>query len=294
MRFGVHVSISRGPEKTAGFAVERGCEAVQIFSSNPRGWALSKAGPAEDRMLLDALRAQDIGPILLHTPYLLNIATADEEVFTRSVGSLVHAADRARRLEGYVVVHAGRDRRDDRDRALERAAAAVLTALKLVPDARILIEPTAGGRGAVACRAHDLAELLAAIGHDRVGACLDTCHAHAAGYDLSTAAGATAWLDDVDAQVGLSRVPALHANDSRDPSGSNRDRHWHLGEGTIGEAGFAAILSDPRLKGKAVICETPGDADDDRRNLARARGFAQTESRSTSSAAARSSKSRRK
>jgi deoxyribonuclease-4 len=274
MRFGVQVSVSKGALKAVEFAVERGCETVQIFSSNPRAWALSRADPAGDAELRAAFDAKDIGPVLLHTPYLINIATPDPELYAKSVASLVHAADKARRLDGYVIVHAGRDQSSPREDAVDRAAAAVLTVLKLVPDARLLVELTAGGPGAVAARIAEAAELLDALDDARVGLCLDTCHAHAAGYDLTSPKGATAWLDEADAAFGLGRVPAIHCNDARDPRGSNRDRHWHIGQGEIGEAGFRTLLRDARLQEKTFICETPGGVVEDRENLARARALA--------------------
>lgn len=266
--------VSRGPLKAVEFALERGCEVAQIFSSNPRSWAPSKMSPAEDAELLEALAAKDIGPLLLHTPYLINIATDDDALFARSVANLAAAAERACRLRGAVIVHAGKATGRSREEALDRAAAAVLTALELHPEARILVELTAGGRGAVAARLPEGAELLEAIGDERVGVCLDTCHAHASGYDLTSPSGARAWVDEACDRIGASRIGAIHANDSRDPRGSHRDRHWHLGQGEIGEAGFTTILGDARLAATVVVCETPGGPVEDRDNIARARRYA--------------------
>lgn len=271
MRFGAHIAIARGPSKAVAAASERGCDAVQGFSSNPRAWALSRADPVQDGELRAAFEGAGIGPVVLHTPYLLNIASADGDVYTRSVATLVHAADRARRLDGYAVVHAGRDQTGPRDPAVARAAAAVLTCLKLVPDGRVLVEPTSGGKGSVASRLDEIDELLDAIDDERVGLCLDTCHVHVAGHDLSSAALARRFLAEADKRFGLSRVAVLHANDARDACGSARDRHWHLGQGTIGESGLGTILSDRRLAHATVICETPGSAADDRDNIAKAR-----------------------
>lgn len=271
MRFGVQVSIARGPHKAVQFAVERGCEAVQLFSSNPRGWALSP--PTDDAAIGEAFRDAGIHPIVLHTPYLINIASRDPTVYARSVASLVHAAHRARRMDAFVVVHAGRDRTGPRAETLTRAAAALLTAIKLVPGARLLIEPTAGGRGSVASTVTELAELLEAVTDDRVGVCLDMCHVHVCGHDLSTRPKAKAWLREVGREIGFERVRVLHVNDARDPAGSCRDRHCGLGEGSIGDEGFVAVLSDRRLRGVTAILETPGNADDDKRNLERARSF---------------------
>lgn len=286
------MSIAKGARRTVGFALERGCEALQVFSSNPRGWALPKAPGEGDLELRGLLEEHDLHPLLVHAPYLVNIASPDPDVYTRSVGSLVAACERARRLGGDVVVHTGRDASSRREAVLERAAAAVLAALKLVGAVRILLEPTAGGRGTVAATVPETAELLEAIGDERAGVCLDTCHVHAAGYDLADPGIARGFVDEAVAAFG-DRLVALHANDSRDPSGSHRDRHWHLGEGTIGPDGFRATLGHPALAGVAVILETPGKAAEDRENLARARAFA-GRSPQRLKASARSSKTRRK
>jgi deoxyribonuclease-4 len=272
VRFGLHVFVAKGVRHAVRSAVERGCEAVQIFSSNPRGWALSPA--RDDDLLRRELSAAGIAPLFLHAPYLVNIAAHDPEVYSRSIACLVHAADRARRLGGSVIVHAGRDRFRPREQTLENAAAAVLTVLKLVPTVRLLLEPTSGGRGSVASTLDETVELLAVIDDDRVGICFDTCHVHVAGHDLSTRRGAQSWIRSVDTRIGIDRIGALHVNDARDPAGSHRDRHWHIGEGTIGDDGFGAILSDRRLRAVPRILETPGCDADDIRNLERARTLA--------------------
>ena len=273
MRMGAHIFVARGTNHAVRSAVERGCEVVQIFSSSPRAWAIAEPGPGHDERLRDAFAANGISPILLHAPYLVNIAAADPDVYARSVACLVHAAQRGRRVGGPVVVHAGRDRLGPRDASLKRAAAAVLTTLKLVPGARVLIEPTSGGRGSVASTVDETAELLAVVDDERVGVCFDTCHAHVAGHELSTARGAKRFVGLVASRIGVDRVGALHVNDARDPAGSCRDRHWHIGRGTIGDEGFATLLSDRRLRRVPAILETPGDVDDDRRNLAHARAL---------------------
>lgn len=290
MRFGVHVSIAGSPRRTVEAALERGCEAIQVFSSNPRGWALT-AAEADDLELRELLAEHDLHPVLVHAPYLINVASPDPEVYARSVGSLVGACERARRIGGWVVVHTGRVSGRPRDEALGRAAAAVGAARKLT-GVRVLLEPTAGGKGAVAATVPEVSELLERIDDPEVGVCLDTCHVHAAGYDLSDPREAKAFVDEALDALGP-RLVALHANDSRDPAGSGRDRHWHLGEGTIGPDGFRAVLGHPGLRDRTVICETPGEAAEDRDNLARARAYAEGTGQRRK-ASARPSKTRRK
>lgn len=291
MRFGVHVSIAGKPRRTLEAALERGCEAIQVFSSNPRGWALPRDSAPDDLELRGLLDDHDLHPVLVHAPYLINIASPEPEVYARSVGSLVGACERARRLDGWVVVHTGRDAGAPRDEALGRAAAVVGAARKLT-GVRILLEPTAGGKGAVAATLPQTTELLEAIDDPGVGVCLDTCHVHAAGHDLSDPRKAKAFVDEALGALGP-RLVALHVNDSRDPAGSGRDRHWHVGEGTIGPDGFRAVLGHPGLEDRTAICETPGEAAEDRQNLARTRAYAGGTGQRRY-ASARSEKTRRK
>lgn len=263
MRFGVQVSIARGPRACVRAAVERGCEALQIFSANPRAWALGSRYADEDPVLASELESAGITPLVLHAPYLVNPAAADPDVYARSVAAMAHACARAAPLGAMVIVHAGRDRTGPREASLRRAAAALRAAVKLSPGARILVEATAGGRGSVASTIEELEQLLDAVGDERVGVCLDTCHLHAAGERIGRAL-----VDKIDRRIGCSRVEVLHANDSRDPCGSGRDRHWHIGQGEIGQAAFRAFLGDRRLRHTAVIVETPGGVDEDRANIA--------------------------
>jgi deoxyribonuclease-4 len=130
------------------------------------------------------------------------------------------------------------------------------------------LELTSGAPGHIASRFPAAAELLDACqGHESLGICIDTCHLHAAGYDVSSPAGVDETMAEFEEQIGWDRLQLLHANDARDPCGSRRDRHWHLGRGYIGQEGFRALVAHPRLARVPFICETPGDVTDDRRNL---------------------------
>jgi len=156
----------------------------------------------------------------------------------------------------------------ERAAALERAAAAVHLIAGPAEGPPVLLELTAGGAGSVASTIPQAAELLQAVGHDRVGLCLDTCHLFAAGYPLDDPERAVDPLDELRELGLVDRLRLVHANDSRDPRGSRRDRHAHPGEGAIGEAGFRALLSDPALREGTVLVETPGREDEHRRDVA--------------------------
>ncbi|MGH2768896.1 MAG: TIM barrel protein, partial [Actinomycetota bacterium] len=133
---------------------------------------------------------------------------------------------------------------------------------------RYLLELTSGAAGHIASRFPEAAQVLDAChGHPRLGLCVDTCHLHAAGYRMSGAEGVRELLEEMEREVGGSRLGLIHANDSLDPRGSGRDRHWHLGKGLIGREGFRALVSHPWMEEVPIVCETPGDAAADRRNI---------------------------
>lgn len=251
-------------------ALERGAETVQIFSSSPRTWRRSPLEPPAAGELVRALRAHDVGPLFLHAPYLVNLASPSSETRKLSRRALEADMDRAAQLHtAGLVVHGGSSAGDPRPDALRRQARALLRILgEDAGGPRLLIELTAGAPGHLASRFPEAAEMLDAChGHPRLGICIDTCHLHAAGYDLSGPAGVAEAVGELRRKIGLRRLGLVHANDSRDLRGSRRDRHWHVGEGAIGREGFQALMAHPGLRAVPFVCETPGDLVDDRRNV---------------------------
>ena len=265
MRVGAHVSVAGGLHRAVGNAVAAGCEALQVFLSNSRGWAPPATADAGDERFRAALAGAGLGPLFVHAPYLVNFASASDDTVHRSTVVVGATLRRAAAVGAAgVVVHAGAALGVGRARGLARTREALLPLLDGDGDGdgaagpRLLLELLAGTRGALAARFDQMAEVLAACdGHPRLGVCMDTCHAHAAGYDLSEP-GAAAALDELFAVLG-DRVELVHANDSRDPPGAGRDRHCPIGTGTIGERGFAAVLAHPGVARLPVITETTGD-----------------------------------
>ena len=270
MRIGAHVSVAGGLARAVGNAVDVGCESLQVFTSNARGWAPPPVDPAGDERFRADLAAAGLGPLFVHAPYLVNFASASP--VTRERSSEVVAATLAKAASigaAGVVVHAGQALASGRAAglattreallALADAAAGLAGSAASTTGPGLVLELTAGTRGALAARFEEMAELLAACGHHpRLEVCMDTCHAQAAGYDLGDPAGAVKALDELFATLG-DRVVLVHANDSRDPVGAGRDRHCPIGTGTIGDQGFAAILAHPGLATLPVITETTGD-----------------------------------
>jgi deoxyribonuclease IV len=275
VRIGAHVSVAGGLDRAVGNARAAGCEALQVFVSNARGWAPPPVDPAADERFRADLAEAGLGPLFVHAPYLVNFASASPATREQSSGAVAAAlAKGASTGAAGVVVHAGAALASGRAAGLASTREALLpladaTAALEGPD--LVLELTAGTRGALAARFEEMAELLAVCGHHpRLRVCMDTCHAQAAGYDLGDPAGAAKALDELFATLG-DRVVLVHANDSRDPVGAGRDRHCPIGSGTIGDQGFAAILAHPGLAALPVITETTGDPDQMAADLARLR-----------------------
>lgn len=277
-RIGIHTSIAGSLPQAAERAYALGANTFQIFSSSPRMW---KAGvPKPDAVrLFDRLRQRhDLYPLAIHANYLMNLASDDPVIRPRSVAAFRGELERALAIGAdYVILHPGSVKAGgDHVRGLALLVSGLEEAahgLRL-NGLRVLIENTAGGGGTLGC---DLAEVGAVVRHGGLpmGACLDTAHSYAAGFDLSSKAGVAAWIQRVDETIGIERVFVLHANDSRAPLGSHRDRHEHIGRGGIGAVGFRALLNHPALRKKAFILETPVDRPgDDLRNLRTVRALA--------------------
>jgi deoxyribonuclease-4 len=261
VRIGAHVSVAGGLERAVGNATAVGCESLQVFVSNARGWAPPPVDPAADERFRADLQAAGLGPLFVHAPYLVNFASASPLTRERSREVVAATLAKAAAIGATgVVVHAGAALASGRTAGLATTREALLPLADAAgPD--LVLELTAGTRGALAARFEEMAELLAACEHHpRLKVCMDTCHAQAAGYDLGDPAGVAKALDELFATLG-ERVVLVHANDSRDPVGAGRDRHCPIGTGTIGDQGFAAILSHPGLATLPVITETTGDPD---------------------------------
>lgn len=270
---GAHVSIGGGLVRAVDRAEERGCDALQIFPSNPRGWALPNVDPGDEDAMRGAL--EDRGwPLFLHVPYLVNLASPDAEVWRRSGENLDFALARGERLGAAgVIVHAGHAKGAPRSDALTRVRAALEVLLERHPDVELCLEPTAGATGAIAGTPEEMAEVLDVLdGHPRVRFCLDTCHLWAAGVDYSD----EAVLEGVRKtlrEIGPERFPVIHLNDSKDVCGARRDRHQNLGEGAIGIENVEALVTCDELRDATLITETPGEADEQARDVTLARSW---------------------
>lgn len=270
---GTHVLVTGGLVKGAlAHAEALGCEAIQVFVGNPRGWALSPGKPDEDRQFREECERRGLR-VFIHAPYLVNLGSPTEKTWTNSVAVVAHNLARAAQIgaEG-VVVHTGSyvDPSGDpglHDAAMARVRDGLLPILGSIADDAapwLLLEPTAGQGRSLCAGVEDLAPYLAALDeHPKAGICLDTCHVFAAGEPLDEPGGATAAVDRILEIGGPDRLRLVHANDSMDVRGAFKDRHERIGHGHIGEAAFAELFAHPALDGVPFILETPGSRDAD-------------------------------
>ena len=268
---GSHVPTAGGLLKALAYAEEIGAGAVQVFVSNPRGWAPSAGDPAQDEAFKGRCADASV-PVYVHAPYLVNFGSPTEATLSKSVAAVEHAMRRGLAIGAKgVVVHAGSAVAGaHRDDAMAQLRTALLPLLEAAdPDGpRLLVEPTAGGGQALAATVQELEPWFAQLdGHEMLGVCLDTCHAFAAGHDVSSPGGMKKTLDALVKAVGRGRLGLVHANDSKDPLGSLRDRHEAIGEGHIGKDPFAELFRHPATRGVPVVVETPGDASSHRRDV---------------------------
>jgi deoxyribonuclease-4 len=273
-RIGIHTSSAGGVQNAAERAYRLGCNTLQIFSSSPRQWAPYEL--AEPRCAeMNRLRAQyALKPLVIHTNYLVNLASSNQMFLHKSMQAFRGEVERALALcADYLVLHPGSFRGADREQGLLRTAAAIAASTKGLDLAKggltILIENTAGAEFSLGGSFEQVAEVLERLnGIIPVGACIDTCHTHVAGYDIVSEQGFYRTLGHLDQTIGLSRVKVWHCNDAKCPRGSKLDRHQHIGKGTIGTETFRLLLNEPRLAQAAFIAETPIDTPgDDRRNV---------------------------
>lgn len=262
MLIGAHVSPAGGPANAVERGVERGCRAIQIFNQNPRAWKPTVYSDEAVAEFHEAMAASDVDALLIHAVYLLNCASEDPEVRSKSLTSLIASLRAGAALDAVsVVLHPGSALKDGggAEAALERAAATIAEALAESEGCALHLENTAGAGGTLGRTFEELATLIeGAGGGARLGACLDSCHLLASGYDIRTEDGLSDVLDEFDRVVGLDRLGSLHVNDSMTELGSNRDRHANLGDGELGRAGIGAFLSEPRFDGLACVFEGPG------------------------------------
>src|SRR5438270_432992 len=273
-RIGIHTSTSGGVEMAAERAYRLGANTFQIFASSPRQWKPYSLAPSQCDAMRGLREKYGIGPMAIHSSYLVNLASATPEFHRKSVAAFRGELQRALALcAEYLVLHPGSFRGRSREEGLELVAHSIAEAAEGLElekfNLRVLIENTAGSEFSLGGSFDQVAHLLQYLRPVcPVGACIDTCHTHVSGYDIVSEAGWHETMQKLDDTVGLKNVMVWHCNDAKDARGSKRDRHEHIGKGTIGLDPFRRLLNDPRTEHAAFIAETPiEEPGDDLRNI---------------------------
>ena len=265
-RIGVHTSIAGGIHKSLERSRKLGCNTLQIFSHNPRGWAARDIGREEINTFIELKKNYDMSPVIIHTSYLINLASSKEILRKKSVKMVKYELDIADKIGAeYVVLHTGSASGDDPKAARIR----VIESLMEVSDrgkrrSGLLLENTAGQRGDITSKIYELSEIIENVPTGLIsGICLDTCHAFSAGYDIRKVKGINTLSDEIEKYFDKDIVRLLHLNDSKGSLGSGLDRHTHIGKGEIGTKGIRKFLLLPRFSKIPVILETPKKSESD-------------------------------
>lgn len=263
-RIGAHVPTSGGMAKRAiEYAKTIKAEAIQVFASNPRGWAMPEANHEADQAFIEKANELEI-ETYVHAPFLINLGSPTEGTYKNSLASTKYSLKRGREIKAKgVVIHTGSAVDEGNiKKAWKQIHEGMMPILNELDDQDpwLLLEPTAGQGQSLVKRLEDLNNYFEALEwHPKVGICLDTCHVFAAGHDIKSKGGMSATIDLLVEVAGAERIQLIHANDSMDVLGSLKDRHQNLGDGEIGSKPFAELLSHPAIVDAPLILETPGE-----------------------------------
>ena len=273
-RIGVHLGTAGGASNAVEEAREIGANTLQIFSSSPRMWRAPKVDPKQAARMKELRAALDVGPLVIHTSYLVNVCSQSDEVREKSVAAFRGEIERALALGAeYLVLHPGSWKGLTREEGLKLAADSIARAIDGLPwqstGFSILIENTAGAEFSLGGSFEQVAELVERLRASApVGVCLDICHTHVAGYDIVSPEGYAETMRQAGATVGFDAVRVWHCNDAKAARGSKLDRHEQIGQGSIGIEPFRRLLNDDRFAHAAFIAETPVDQPgDEERNV---------------------------
>ena len=270
MRIGLHVSIAGRIDEVIDRAVALGCETIQIFSRNPRTWKTKPLAVQEVKSFRKKRSQHNIYPVLVHIPYLINLASPRERLWKISIALYIEDIKRTDALGAeYFVTHLGAHTGSGEEAGLDRFCQGLSDVIKKARlKTMILLETCAGAGTSLGSKFEHLEYILNNVKSKRVGVCWDTCHLYAAGYDIKSAEGLDQTIKEFEEKVGLRHLKAIHLNDAKKSLGSKADRHEHIGKGMIGKDGIKRILNHPKLKSLPFIMETPKSSpNDDLKNI---------------------------
>jgi deoxyribonuclease-4 len=260
MKIGAHISTAGGLHTCFERAEAIGAECVQVFESAPQQWGTARLTDEQIEGFRARAKDSKIAPIFIHGKYLMNLASADPKIFKTSASTLRSSLNIAGRIGAQgVIFHTGSHKGLGYEAVFEQICSAARDVLAETPDETWMIfENSAGQGGTIGSKFSDLGQIIKRIDSPRAKVCIDTCHAFASGYDLSNTAGVQATVDELDREVGLQNVAAIHCNDSKTDLGAGRDLHENIGDGKIGRGGFEAIIAHKAFTKVPLLLEVPG------------------------------------
>ncbi|OLS23204.1 MAG: Endonuclease 4 [Candidatus Heimdallarchaeota archaeon LC_3] len=255
--FGFHLSIKGGPSQAFYNAKELGINSFQIFTRTSRSWSFKPLEQKEIEKFRDFKK--NFNKVIVHMPYLPNLASSEEEVYSKSLSSLLDETRRCDQLNiDYLVTHLGSHKGHGMDKGKKNVTSMLEKALELNPQVKIILENTSGTKNSVGSQFEDIAKIIESTSDpNKIGVCFDTCHAFAAGYDLRTLESVERTIEQFNSIIGINKLKVVHLNDSKGEILSKLDRHEHIGLGKIGLNGFKAFLSQKFTKDIPLILETP-------------------------------------
>lgn len=260
-RVGAHVSISGGMDKAVERQKEIGGDCGQIFAGSPRTWSVSEYEDEQGEKFQELRNDESQNPYVIHSTYLVNLATPKDDLFEKSLNCLQSELDAASVLGvEYVVFHPGAHTGSGRENGIQRIAEGI-DDLEIPEGVTLLLENTAGKGTTLGKSMGELRQMMEKSETDngKIGVCIDTCHAHAAGYDLKTEEGFSDFLQEIEEDLGLESVKVIHLNDSKDERGSEKDNHQDIGCGKIGDEGFSNVVNCEEFEELPMILETPSE-----------------------------------
>ena len=260
MKIGAHVSAAGGVDKAIDRAVEIGAETIQVFAGPPQVWRRKRYQPPEIRTYQARVAETGIAPTFLHGVYLVNLATSNPEFLAKSYEALVHEMTACHDLGAAgVIFHIGSHKGSGYESCFRQVVEYVAKIIEATPeDANLVLENSAGMGGTIGSKFAELGQIIREVGSPRVQVCLDTQHAFASGYDLKTRPGTDAAMAEFEREIGLDRLVAVHANDSKCALGGALDRHENIGQGHIGRDGFENMMAHAAFADVPFLLEVPG------------------------------------
>ncbi|WP_457639755.1 deoxyribonuclease IV [Persephonella sp.] len=260
VKIGTHVSSSKSLDLVFDRAVEVGASTIQFFMSSPRSWKWKERTDEEKQLFIEKRKKTGISPVVVHSSYLFNLASGDRELRKKSINGVINELRLCEELKiDYYVIHAGKAKGLDEKEAVKNIIESMKEVFSKVElkHTVFLYETLAGQKGEIGKTTEELVQLMEPFSGKSVGVCLDTCHLYSAGYRINEEEGFYSYKEELEEKIGLDKVRVIHCNDSKTPFNSKKDRHEHIGEGSIGYKGFEFFLNDDYFKNLPFILETP-------------------------------------